>query len=221
MNPSYIYARQSKAVQALWNFLTSSTGAFLIAVSAILIGYYQFNISRPILKYTTQTSQISETHGSGDFNIFIDGKAYKKVYKTTVVLANTGEDALSGSNISGVGHDPIRIPLPPRVKILYFGIDNVESSSDVSATLTKEDHAIIIKFNYLNPGNQIAINLYSEDDYTNFSIVGSAINVNQISQAWSSAQTRQFIIGLISGIILFYALFIYLYVRRHKPLPRI
>ena len=35
MNPSCIYNRQSKAVRALWNFLTSPTGAFLIAVSAI------------------------------------------------------------------------------------------------------------------------------------------------------------------------------------------
>ena len=43
MNPSCIYNRQSKAVRALWNFLTSPTGAFLIAVSAILIGYYQFS----------------------------------------------------------------------------------------------------------------------------------------------------------------------------------
>ena len=63
--------------------------------------------------------------------------------------------------------------------------------------------------------------MYSEDSYSNFSIVGSAVNVNQITQAWSSAETQKFVISLIAGIILFYTLFIYLYVRRHKPLPRI
>ena len=82
MNPSCIYNRQSKAVRALWNFLTSPTGAFLIAVSAILIGYYQFYISRPILKYTTETTEISSASGSDDFKIHINGKDYPKLYKT-------------------------------------------------------------------------------------------------------------------------------------------
>lgn len=63
--------------------------------------------------------------------------------------------------------------------------------------------------------------MYSEDNYDKFEILGSAVNVNRITQAWSPEQTRKFIIGTIAGIILFYTLFIYLYVRRHKPLPRI
>lgn len=221
MNPSCIYNRQSKAVRAMWNFLTSPTGAFLIAVSAILIGYYQFYISRPILKYTTETTEISSASGSDDFKIHINGKDYPKLYKTAVTLSNTGEDALAGSDVSSLGHDPIRIPIPPRVKILYYGINNAETSSDVSAKLIKTDNAIVIEFNYLNPDNQITVNMYSEDNYDKFEILGSAVNVNRITQAWSPEQTRKFIIGTIAGIILFYTLFIYLYVRRHKPLPRI
>ena len=35
---------------ALWDFLTSKTGAFIIGVSAIAVGWYQFYISRQILK---------------------------------------------------------------------------------------------------------------------------------------------------------------------------
>lgn len=221
MSLNHVYTRQSKMVRALWNFLTSPTGAFLIAVSAILIGYYQFYISRPILKYTTQTTEISSSDENDDFKIHINGKDYPQIYKTTVTLKNSGEDALSGSDVSAIGHDPIRIPLPPRVKILYYGINNSETSSDVSAKLIRKNNAIIIEFNYLNPDNQIAVNLFSTDKYQNFQIVGSAVNVNKITQAWSPAQTRKFIIRLIAGLILFYALFIYLYVRRHKPLPRI
>ena len=195
MNPSCIYNRQSKAVRALWNFLTSPTGAFLIAVSAILIGYYQFYISRPILKYTTETTEISSASGSDDFKIHINGKDYPKLYKTAVTLSNTGEDALAGSDVSSLGHDPIRIPIPPRVKILYYGINNAETSSDVSAKLIKTDNAIVIEFNYLNPDNQITVNMYSEDNYDKFEILGSAVNVNRITQAWSPEQTRKFIIA--------------------------
>ena len=36
MNPSCIYNRQSKAVRALWNFLTSPTGAFLIWTTILI-----------------------------------------------------------------------------------------------------------------------------------------------------------------------------------------
>lgn len=221
MNPRYVYARQSKAMRALWNFLTSPTGAFLIAVSAIFIGYYQFYISRPILKYTSETTEISSASGSDDFKIHINGKDYPKIYKTELTLTNTGEDALPGSDVSAIGHDPIRIPIPPRVKVLYYGISGSGTSEDVAAKLIPVDDALIITFNYLNPDNQITVHMYSEDDYDNYEIRGSAINVNQITQAWSPKQTRRFIIRIVLGIILFYTLFIYLYVRRHKPLPRI
>lgn len=221
MNPRYVYARQSKAMHALWNFLTSPTGAFLIAVSAIFIGYYQFYISRPILKYTSETTEISSASGSDDFKIHINGKDYPKIYKTELTLTNTGEDALPGSDVSAIGHDPIRIPIPPRVKVLYYGISGSGTSEDVAAKLIPVDDALIITFNYLNPDNQITVHMYSEDDYDNYEIRGSAINVNQITQAWSPKQTRRFIIRIVLGIILFYTLFIYLYVRRHKPLPRI
>ncbi len=221
MNPRYIYAKQSKVMRALWNFLTSPTGAFLIAVSAILIGYYQFDISRPILKYTSETTEISSASGSDDFKIHINGKDYPKIYKTELTLTNTGEDALPGNDVSAIGHDPIRIPIPPRVKVLYYGISSSGTSEDVAAKLIPVDDALVITFNYLNPDNQITVHMYSEDDYDNYEIKGSAVNVNQITQAWSPEQTRRFIIRIALGIILFYTLFIYLYVRRHKPLPRI
>ncbi len=216
-----VFKKQSKALRALWNFLTSPTGAFLIAVSAILIGYYQFYISRPILKYISQTTKISSSSGSDDFKIHINGKDYPKLYKTEISLTNTGEEALSGGDVSSIGHDPIRIIIPPRVKILHYGLDNEETSKNVAVELVPIKDAIVIKFNYLNPENKITVILYSEDSYSGYEIQGSAVNVNQITQAWTDEQTQKFVFGSIFGIIIFYTLFIYLYVRRHRPLPRI
>ena len=218
---NYVFKKQSKALRALWNFLTSPTGAFLIAVSAILIGYYQFYISRPILKYISQTTKISSASKSDDFKIHINGKDYPQLYKTEISLTNTGEEALSGGDVSAIGHDPIRIIIPPRVRILHYGLDNDETSKDVSVELIPIEGAIIIRFNYINPNNKITVDLYSEDSCSDYEIQGSAVNVNQITQAWTDKQTQKFILSIVSGIILFYALFIYLYVRRHRPLPRI
>ena len=218
MSLSKIYSRKTKA---LWNFLISQTCAFLMAVSAIIIGYYQFYISRPILKYTSQTTALSSSADTDTVKIHIRGKEYPKVYKTTLTLLNSGQDALDGKNVSSIGHDPIRIPLETIDNILHYEINPQKTSSDVSAHLIKTPKALVIKFNYLNPDNQIAIDIYNSDNTSNYIITGSAINVNHIKQAWSSKKTRNYIILFIFGIILFYALFIYLYVRRHKPLPHI
>ena len=45
-------------MNALWDFFTSKTGAFIIGVGAIVIGMYQFYISKPILKYEAEHTNI-------------------------------------------------------------------------------------------------------------------------------------------------------------------
>lgn len=204
----------------LWSFLTSSTMAFMLAVSAILIGYYQFYLSRPILEYTSSTSKVISSSQQG-LQFHINGKVYADLYKSVVTLTNTGEEALSGSNVSPVGHDPIRIPVPPRIKILYYGIDDETTSPAVDAKLEYDDNAVIIKFAYLNPNNRIAVDLYSEQSYNQYKITGSAAGVNQISQTMTPRERRKLITLIALGMIAFYSLFTWLYFRRHRRMPRI
>lgn len=211
----------SRFISQLWNFLTSSTMAFMLAVSAILIGYYQFYLSRPILEYTSSTDKIISSMEEDGIHLHINGKDYNNVYKTIITLTNSGEEALSGNDVSPVGHDPIRIPIPAQVKVLYYNVDYENTSPDVSVKLENVDEAIIIKFSFLNPGNSIAINLYSEQNYDQFKIIGSAAGVNQINQALNHKQTQKILFSGIIGLIAFYSLFTFLYFRRHRRLPRI
>jgi len=204
----------------LWSFLTSSTMAFMLAVSAILIGYYQFYLSRPILEYTSSTSKMISSSKQG-LQLHIDGKAYANLYKSVVTLTNTGEEALSGDDVSPLGHDPIRIPIPPRVKILYYDIDNDITSPDVVAKLEPDDRAIVIRFAYLNPNNSIGVDLYSEQDYSQYKVTGSAAGVNQITQTMTAKEKHKFIASVVLGLIAFYSLFTWLYFRRHRRMPRI
>lgn len=192
----------------------------MLAVSAILIGYYQFYLSRPILEYTSLTSKIISSSKRG-LQLHIDGKGYANLYKSVVTLTNTGEEALSGDDVSPLGHDPIRIPIPPRVKILYYDINNDVTSSDVVARLEPEDHAIVIRFAYLNPNNSIGVDLYSEQDYSRYKVTGSAAGVNQITQTLTPEEKRKFITSIVLGLIAFYSLFTWLYFRRHRRMPRI
>ena len=208
-------------MRKIWSFLISSSMAFLLAILAMVAGYYQFYLSRPILEYSSATDKIISTSSSEGINLHINGNDYKDIYRTVVSLINNGEEALSGSDVSPLEHDPIRIPIPPQVKILYYNINYENTSPEVDAQLLRIKDGIAIKFSYLNPGNSIAVNLFSEQDYNQFKIVGSAAGVNKITQTLSHRQTKKIIIFGILGIIIFYALFSVWYFHRHRKLPRI
>lgn len=147
--------------------------AFMLAVSAILIGYYQFYLSRPILEYSSLTDRLISSAGNKDMHMRINGKKYTNVYKSVITLTNSDEAALSEGDASPENHAPIRIPIPPQVKVLYYNIDSENTSPDVAAKLEKNDNDILIKFSYLNPGNSLAVDLFSEQDYDQYKITGS------------------------------------------------
>ena len=128
---------KTKRLQKLWKFLTSDSMAFLMGIVAIIIGYYQFYLSRPILEYSSYTDKIISTPSSGGIKLHINGNEYQDIYKTLLTLTNSGEEALSGSDVSPIGHDPIRIPIPPRVKILSYNIDSENTSPEIDAQLKK------------------------------------------------------------------------------------
>lgn len=194
---------------------------FMLAILALIIGYYQFYISRPILEYSSTTDKIISSSPNTPFHLHINGTDYHNIYKSTVSLTNYGEAALSGDDVSPKGHDPIRIPLPPQVKVLYYEIDNHLTSPDVDAKLEPENNAILLKFTFLNPGDTIAVNLFSEHEYDQYKVVGSAVGVNKISQTLNHRQAHTvLIIGAIM-LMLFYALLTYRYFHHHKRLPRI
>ncbi len=215
------FRHHGKFFNKVWSFLVSSSMAFLLAILAMIVGYYQFYLSRPILEYSSSTDKIVSTSASEGVHLHIDGINYKNIYRSVVSLVNNGEEALSGSDVSPLGHDPIRIPIPPQVKIVYYSINYENTSPEVDAQLLRIKDGIVIKFGYLNPGNSVAVNLYSEQDYDQFKVVGSAVGVNEITQTLNHRQTKRMIIWGVIGTIIFYLLFSLWYFHRHRNLPRI
>ncbi|MBP5399698.1 MAG: hypothetical protein J6Y53_04705 [Alphaproteobacteria bacterium] len=212
---------KTKRLQTIWKFLTSDSMAFLMGIVAIIIGYYQFYISRPILEYSTSTDKIISTPSSGGMKLHINGAEYQDIYKSLITLTNSGEEALSGSDVSPIGHDPIRIPIPPRVKILSYNIDSENTSPEIDAQLKKIGNDIIITFSFLNPKNSIGINLFTEHDYDQYKIIGSAVGVNKILPALSGQKYKKiialnFLVLLLCGII-----GIFIFRSRRRRIPRI
>ena len=149
-------------MNALWDFFTSKTGAFIIGVGAIVIGMYQFYISKPILKYEAEHTNIVSSTDVTDLKVTVREKEYKDMYLTTLTLMNTGSQALDGDDVSKVGHDPIRIAVPKDARLVSYNINKKQTSPAVAASLEPYDGDILIRFDYLNPDNQITVSLLHE-----------------------------------------------------------
>lgn len=198
--------------QSIWNFLLSQTGTFLIGVSAIAVGTYQFYINKPILKYQTAVTNIVSSINDNEIKVTVKEKEYKDLYQTTVILTNTGEQALAGEDVSKIGRDPIRIVYPPHSKVISYILDKNQTSLAVSVKLVPIKDALVLDFDFLNPGSQIAVTLLHEHPDTVFTIRGSALNVTSIGREWNKTEERIFIIAVVSA---FYIFFIAAYILRH------
>ena len=200
-------------LRAMWNFLTSKTGAFIIGVSAILVGTYQFYINKPILKYEAEHTNIVSSRNINDLKVTVKEKEYKDLYLTSMTLLNTGSQALDGDNVSKIGHDPIRIVIPPDARLVSYLVDNKDTSKSVTVKLVPYQDSLIIDFDYLNSDNQITVLLLHEKDSDDFKIVGSAVNVNSITRAWTPVQTRELVIAMLVFCLAAYIL-LNVFVRR-------
>lgn len=196
-------------LKSVWNFWTSPEGAFILAVSAMALGYYQFYISRPILRYNTNTIKLISSSNSNNYTVDILGKKYQDLYLTKVYLYNQGKQALSGSDVSRIGHDPIRIEVPDEAKLQHFNLDNEETTASITAEILPYGKDIVLTFDFLNPDYQYVVNLLHEAPSDNIIVTGSALNVSEITRAISGRELKDL---LIWGLGTLYVLLIMWYI---------
>ncbi len=199
-------------LRALWNFWTSPTGAFILAVSGIVVGYYIFYISRPILKYHTEKATFISSLNNNDYKVSVHGKEYGDLYMTRVYLNNKGADALSGNDVSKIGHDPIRIVVPEGAKMVHYTLDETETTEAITAKLEEADGDLVIKFDFLNPEYQIAASILHENPDAEFEVKGSALNVNEITREWNGRQIKSWILWSLG---IFYLILVIIYIYHH------
>ena len=200
-------------IAALWDFLTSKTGAFIIGVSAIAVGWYQFYISRPILKYDTETLNFISSQNENDYKVQVKGKEYKDLYQTRVYLYNVGASALSGSDVSKPGHDPIRLVVPKEAGMVHYTLDNTATTDAITAKINPVNDELVLDFDYLNPDYQIAVSVLHENPTDEIKITGSALNVNEITREWNDKDLKFW--GLW-GLGLLYFILVAVYIYNHR-----
>lgn len=200
-------------IAALWDFLTSKTGAFIIGVSAIAVGWYQFYISRPILKYDTETLNFISSQNDNDYKVQVKGQEYKDLYQTRVYLYNVGASALSGSDVSKPGHDPIRLVVPKEAGMVHYTLDNTATTDAITAKINPVNDELVLDFDYLNPDYQIAVSVLHENPTDDIKITGSALNVNEITREWNDKDLKFW--GLW-GLGLLYFILVAVYIYNHR-----
>lgn len=191
-----------KFLTKLWHFSISNVGAFIIGISALLIGLYQYYVNRPIIEYDTFTHSFISSQNNNRFKVLVDGKAYDNLYQTVVLLENNGQQPLAGSDVSKIGHDPIRIIVPQNAEMVHFTIDRTLTTPSVSARLKSYHNSIVITFDFLNPGTQIAVTILHVRSVKGFKVVGSALGINGIHHVLTDRQWLYIAIALMAGIYL-------------------
>lgn len=211
----YIRHDFPRIISALWNFLISKTGAFLLAVSAIVIGWYQFYINRPILKYMVETTNFISSQNNNAYEVIIKGRKYNDVYLSKITLQNKGAAALSGADVSKIGHNPIRVVIPKDSNILHYTLDKTITTQALTAELKEYNGDVVITFDFLNPDYQIGIAILHQNPKAEFAITGSALNVNQIEREWSNREVKTWA-WIIMGLLYFVLIGFYIYNHWHK-----
>ena len=206
-------SKSKYVIAALWDFLTSKTGAFIIGVSAIAVGWYQFYISRPILKYDTETLNFISSQNENDYKVQVKGKEYEDLYQTRVYLYNVGASALSGSDVSKPGHDPIRLVVPKEAGMVHYTLDNTATTDAITAKINPVNDELVLDFDYLNPDYQIAVSVLHENPSDDIKITGSALNVNEITREWNDKDLKFW--GLW-GLGLLYFILVAVYIYHHR-----
>lgn len=200
-------------IKIIWRFWTSPTGGVILALSAIAIGYYQFYISRPILRYDLNTVKLISSQNTNDYAVVVGEKKYQDLYLTKVYLYNMGKEALSGLDVSHVGRDPIRIEIPKEAGMQHFNIDNEETTKAISAEIVPYGEDLVLNFDFLNPEYQYVVNILHTNLSDGIKVSGSALNVNSIKRAISGRELKHL---LIYGLGLIYVVLILRYIIKKK-----
>lgn len=189
-----------KFFNKLWGFLISNVGAFFIGFSALIIGVYQFYINRPIIEYDTQSHSFISSQNDNKFKVMVENKEYDNLYQTVVIMQNNGQQPLAGSDVSRIGHDPIRIIVPKKAEMVHYTLDKPLTSTAVAASLKEYRGDIIITFDFLNPGDQIAVTILHEKPADGFRVTGSALGVTGISHVLTERQILWIVVSILAGI---------------------
>ncbi len=199
-----------KFFNKLWKFLISNVGAFFIGFSALIIGIYQFYINRPIIEYDTQSHSFISSQNDNKFKVVVEDKEYDNLYQTIVIMQNNGQQPLAGSDVSRIGHDPIRIIIPPKAEMVHYTLDKTLTSTAVSASLKEYKNSIIITFDFLNPGDQIAVTILHKKPEASFRVTGSALGVTGISHVMTERQILWIAISVLIAIYVLTVILSYL-----------
>ena len=154
------------------------------------------------MRYETNTIKLISSENANEYAVDVKGKKYADLYLTKVYLYNQGEQALSGADVSHIGHDPIRIEVPKAAQMQHYNLDNDETTEAISAEVVPYGEDLVLNFDFLNPDYQYVVNILHEKPTDGIKVTGSALNVNEITKAISDRELKNWLIWGLGALYL-------------------
>lgn len=154
-------------MQECFNFFNQGWVGSLIGIIGIIlgvIGIFSYKVSKSTARPSYQKSSLrllgkNESNLPSDVTVLFKGKEVERLCKTTLILWNNGTEVLNKEDV--VDSDPLKISFNSGDNILSIKI--LKTTKDVNNIKVLRDelnsHLLHFKFNYLDPGDGIAIEL--------------------------------------------------------------
>ena len=93
-----------------------------------------------------------------------------------------------------------RLVIPKDLKLVHYNIDNEETTSAITANLIPYNGNLVLKFDFLNPDYQYVVNLLHENNSDDIKILGSALNVNQVTKELYNKTLKHILLWGLGGL---------------------
>ena len=154
---------------------------FNVFILTILLNVFYYNFfEKPSLVYSTQSTKISVPDfktSKHTLKILVDDEVVQDVFITTLILENNSPTVLERS--LDEEKDPIMIV---GNDIEFAHIDHSKTTKTSYVSLIEKPHGLLVNFDFLNPNDQIYINLIHKQKNQDFKIKGSFKGITEVKK---------------------------------------
>lgn len=183
-------------------------GIYIITIILGLIStYLWYNFyDKPSLSYDINTYLFStpKIDKKNEIQFIFNNDKFKNLYFTMVNIVNDGSVALERKDYN-IENNPLKITKCP---VLYGYIDFSKTTISSKIELLQQNKDMLIRFPYINSGENILIKLIHSEPCPEMDVVGSFKDISNLKKQKNPQELKSYIIKIYTGISIFILLFL-------------
>lgn len=182
-----------------------------VCIITIILGlvstclWYNF-YDKPSLSYNINTYLFSTPNidKKNEIQFTFNNNKFKNLYFTMVNIVNDGGIALERDDYS-IENNPLKITECP---VLYGYIDSSRTTISSKAELLQQNKNMLIRFPYINSGENILIKLIHSEPCPKMDVIGSFKDISNLTRQKTAQELKAYIIKTYTGISIIILLFL-------------